>query len=142
MKDERYSKLLLEQIRQEKEHLNEQEITAYQTLFDLLEAEKAHSRQIAEQQSIVEETMAHIVFLEEQKDKRRDAINVGLGLFIGVLAIAISYFFIDRPLLQALLNWITVHASILLFSLATVVLIQWADKRLVRRQNNHHTSTR
>lgn len=134
MRDEQKRKLLLEQRDHEGGSLNERDMEVYESLFDLLEAEKSSIRQATAGESIVEDTMVHIVFLEEQKDKRRDAVNLGLGILVGLVAVAIAYFFVDRPLLQALLDWAKQHLYILLFSLAVIVLVQVADRTLVRRQ--------
>lgn len=134
MKEEQKKKLLLEQRDYEDGTLNERDMEAYKALFDLLEAEKPSIQQTIAKESIVDDTMARIVFLEEQKDKRKDTINLSLGIVLGLLAIATAYFFIDRPLLQASIDWAKQHLPILLFSLAIIVLIQLADRKFVRRQ--------
>jgi|GEM_PF-1443519 len=134
MKEEQKRKLLLEQRDHQEGTLNEEDMEAYTALFDLLESEKSSIRQATVKESIVDDTMAHIVFLEEQKDKRRDTINFSLGIMLGIIAVATAYFFIDRPLLQASLDWAKQHLHVLLFSLVIILLVQLADKKLVRRQ--------
>lgn len=133
MKDEQKRNLLLEQRDHEGRNLDERDVEAYEALFDLLATEKSSIRQTTIKESIVDDTMAHIVFLEEQKDKRRDAISLSLGLLLGLVAVATAYFFIDRPLLFAMLDWAKQHLYTLLFSLLIILLIQLADRKLVRR---------
>ncbi|HWV74819.1 MAG TPA: hypothetical protein VN040_24035 [Pseudosphingobacterium sp.] len=133
MKDEQKRKLLREQRDHEGRNLDERDVEAYEALFDLLATEKSSIRQTTIKESIVDDTMAHIVFLEEQKDKRRDAISLSLGLLLGLVAVATAYFFIDRPLLFAMLDWAKQHLYTLLFSLLIILLIQLADRKLVRR---------
>lgn len=133
MKDEQKRKLLREQRDHEGRNLDERDVEAYEALFDLLATEKSSIRQTTIKESIVDDTMAHIVFLEEQKDKRRDAISLSLGLLLGLVAVATAYFFIDRPLLLATLDWAKQHLYTLLFSLVIILLIQLADRKLVRR---------
>ena len=133
MKDEQKRKLLREQRDHEGRNLDERDVEAYEALFDLLATEKSSIRQTTIKESIVDDTMAHIVFLEEQKDKRRDAISLSLGLLLGLVAVATAYFFIDRPLLLATLDWAKQHLYTLLFSLLIILLIQLADRKLVRR---------
>ena len=133
MKDEQKRNLLLEQRNHEGGSLNEGDAEAYEALFYLLDAEKSSIRQSAAKESIVNETMARIVILEEQKDKRRDTINLSLGITAGLVALATAYFFLDRPLLLAMLDWARQHLYTLLFSLLIILLIQLADRKLVHR---------
>lgn len=133
MKDEQKRNLLLEQRDYEGGRLNEGDTEAYEALLYLLDAEKSSIWQSAAKESIVDETMARIIILEEQKDKRRDAISLSLGVTTGLVVVATAYFFIDRPLLLATLDWAKQHLYTLLFSLLIILLIQLADRKLVRR---------
>jgi hypothetical protein len=133
MKDEQKRNLLLEQRDHEGGSLSEGDTEAYEALFYLLEAEKFSIQQPAAKESIVDETMARIIILEEQKDKRRDAVSLSLGITAGLVAVATAYFFIDRPLLLTTLDWAKQHLYTLLFSLLIILLIQLADRKLVRR---------
>ncbi|WP_028298325.1 hypothetical protein [Olivibacter sitiensis] len=130
--DEQLKKLLQEQADGEQKPLTDQDREAYTLLFDMLEKEKDNPIQ-HEPNEVVDEVMAKVLLIEEQKDKQKDTINFIAGISLGFLAIAIAFFFIDLPLLKSSLLWVKEYIPIIAFAAAIIVLVQLADKKLVRR---------
>lgn len=130
--DEQLKKLLQEQAEIEQQPLAVSDIEAYTLLFESLESER--EVQAAEVPvGVTDAVIAQVALLEERKDRRRDTITLVSALCLGLLATAVSYYFVDYPLLKTGLLWIKEHLSIVAFVVIAVFLIQFADKKLIMR---------
>lgn len=128
--DEQLNKLLQEQAGIEGQELSESDIEAYELLFESLNTEKAAVHRMAPP-GITDGVMARIVLLEEKKDRRKDAFNLIAGIFLGFLAIGVTYFYIDMPLLKACFLWIKEYFPVIAFAIIAIGLIQIADRKMV-----------
>lgn len=130
--DEQLKKLLQEQAEIEQQPLAASDIEAYTLLFESLESER--EVQAAEAPvGVTDAVIAQVALLEERKDRRRDTITLVSALCLGLLATAVSYYFVDYPLLKAGLLWIKGHLSVVAFVVIAIFLIQFADKKLIMR---------
>ena len=130
--DEQLKKLLQEQAEIEQRQLATQDIEAYTLLFESLNEEKEAQAGRASVE-VADAVMAEIALLEERKDRRRDTVTLVLAIFVGLSATAVSYYFVDYPLLKAGLSWLKAHFSVVAFIIVAIGLIQFADKKLVSR---------
>ena len=130
--DKQLKKLLQEQAQLEQQQLAGRDIDAYTVLFESLnnerEAQASHTHI-----HVADEVMAEIALIEERKDRRKDTITLVSAMCVGLLATAISYYFVDYPLLRAALFWLKTHFAIVAFVIIAICLIQFADKKLVSR---------
>lgn len=129
---EQLKRLLQEQAALEQKPWTEADAEGYTKLFKILADEKGQASN-QEPFHIADEVMNSIVRLQEQRDGRIDTVNLTVGIGIGIIALAAIFYFIDFSLLQSGLSWITNHLDTIVFSLVAIVLVQLADRRLVRR---------
>lgn len=134
-KNQQLKELLQEQAAIEQRPLAAEDIEAYVLLFESLDAEKKAqaSKPSAISIEVADAVMAEVAVLEARKDRKVDNITLMLAISLGLLATAISYYFIDLPLFNACVSWLKEHISIVAFVVAATCLIQLADKKLVAR---------
>lgn len=130
--DEQLKKLLQEQAETEQQRLTKADIETYALLFESLDEEKAATN-TSVTPDITDDVMAKIVLLQDKQDRRKDMLNLISGIFIGSLAIAVTYLFIDLPLLETGLRWVKEHLSIIVFAVTVICLVQFADRKLMGR---------
>lgn len=128
--DKQLKKLLQEQAEIEQRQLAAEDVDTYTLLFESLYEER-NAQASKASIKVADAVMAEVTLLEERRDRRIDAITVILAMLCGLLATAISYYFIDFPLLKACLSWLKEHFSIIAFAIIAACLIQLADKKLV-----------
>ena len=79
-----------------------------------------------------------IVALIEKKEERKDYWWIAAGIFLSVIALIIALALTKVNWTTGAFTFISEYYGLVLFGIAFILLLQWIDKKVVRKQLNLH----
>jgi uncharacterized membrane-anchored protein len=106
---------------------------AYRKVFNALQKEPNFSLPT----NFADKLVAQIEALEKSKDTSRDNWWLGLGLFSFFIAFIIAAIFSGFKPSAGAFGFFSGHSGLVVFGVAFIVLLNWLDKKVVRKSVQH-----
>jgi len=102
---------------------------AYQKVYGALKREPAYTLPIY----FADRLLSRIESKEKIREASRDNWWLGLGLFSFVIALIVSFVLTDFQFSAGAFQFLAAHAGLISFGLGFILLLNWVDKRIIRK---------
>ncbi len=77
-----------------------------------------------------------IIALIEKKEERKDFWWIAAGIFLTVIALIVALAITEVNWTTGVFTFISEYYGLVLFGIAFILLLQWIDKKVIRKQLN------
>ena len=102
---------------------------AYQKVFDALKKEPEFTLPVY----FADRLVNLIESKEKSREISRDNFWLGLGLFSFVIAFIVAFTFIELKLTVGVFQFFASYPGLILFGIAFIGLLNWLDKKIIRK---------
>ena len=102
---------------------------AYQKVFDALKQEPEYTLPVY----FADRLLSRIESKEKVKETSRDNVWLGLGLFSMIIALIVSFALTDFQISAGAFQFFGSHAGLIAFGVAFILLLNWVDKKIIRK---------
>jgi hypothetical protein len=112
----------------EKGSVNEssEDVRAYQRVFDALKKEPAFHVSLP--------FADRIIAIIEKKEEKRDYWWMAVGIFLAVIALIVSLALTSAHWTAGAFTFLTGYPGLIAFGIAFILLLQWVDRKVIRKQ--------